>query len=53
MDKIVVMTKEEVRIHEEEVLKKGRPVEEVYPPEVLDRVRRGFERGKAWKVFRV
>ncbi|RPA83285.1 hypothetical protein BJ508DRAFT_413475 [Ascobolus immersus RN42] len=53
MDKIVVMTKDEVRTHEEEVLKKGRPVEEVYPPEVLERVRRGFERGKAWKVFRV
>lgn len=53
MDKIVLMTKEETRIHEEEVLKKGRPVEEVYPPEVLERVRRGMERGKAWRVFRL
>lgn len=49
---IVVMTKDEQRIHEEKVLKNGAPLEEVYGDEVMRRVDMRFAQEKYYSSFR-
>ncbi|KAK9237047.1 hypothetical protein V1525DRAFT_405135 [Lipomyces kononenkoae] len=49
---VVLMTKEEARMHEARVLKGGEKVEVVYSDVVLDLVKRRFEEEKAYSRFR-
>lgn len=49
---VVVMTLEEQRNHEARVLKNNERVEDVYPAEVLERVRDRFERERHYSMFR-
>ncbi|KAK9493000.1 hypothetical protein V1508DRAFT_417064 [Lipomyces doorenjongii] len=49
---VVLMTKEEAKMHEVLVLKGGENVEDVYPQAVLDLVKRRFEEEKAYSRFR-
>lgn len=49
---IVVMTKDEQRSHEEQVLKNKTPLEEVYSEEVINRVEMRFAQEKYYSTFR-
>lgn len=52
LQNLVVMTKEEQRRHEQEVLLGGKSVEEVYSKEVLDLVERRFREERYYDQFR-
>src|SRR5690606_32510297 len=50
-DNVVLMTKEEVKKHEQEVLMKGVNPETYYSKEVLEKVKRGFEKERYWRRY--
>ncbi|KAK9446911.1 uncharacterized protein V1518DRAFT_377765 [Limtongia smithiae] len=49
---VVLMSKEEAKVHEERVLKGGTRLEDAYPPEVHELVRKRFEEEKWYSRFR-
>lgn len=49
---VVIMTKEEQKVHEERVLKGGETLDEVYPAEVLERVGARFREEAYYSQFR-
>ncbi|OBA14803.1 uncharacterized protein OGAPODRAFT_16780 [Ogataea polymorpha] len=52
LQNVVIMTKEEQKIHEDRVLLGGEKLEDVYPKEVLDLVAKRFEEEKYYSKFR-
>ncbi|AOA62847.1 tRNA threonylcarbamoyladenosine dehydratase [Komagataella phaffii CBS 7435] len=52
LQNIVVMTKEEQKLHEQRVLKGGEKLESVYPPEVIQLVEKRFAEEKFYSQFR-
>ncbi|KAK7202766.1 hypothetical protein BZA70DRAFT_300273 [Myxozyma melibiosi] len=52
MQNVVLMTREEMKKHEQRVLKGGEKVEEVYPQSVLDLVERRFEEERTYSKYR-
>lgn len=51
-DNLVVLTKDEQKVHEAQVLVKGRPINEVYDQHVLDLVKKRFDQEKYYSQFR-
>ncbi|KAK9457531.1 hypothetical protein V1511DRAFT_493888 [Dipodascopsis uninucleata] len=51
-DNLVLMTREEVKKHEQRVLKGNENIEDIYPPSVLDLVRKRFDEEKAYSKYR-
>ncbi|ODV79680.1 ubiquitin--protein ligase molybdopterin-converting factor [Suhomyces tanzawaensis NRRL Y-17324] len=49
---VVVLTKDEQKIHEEKVLNGGQPLEEVYSSEVLQKVEQRFAQERYYSQFR-
>ncbi|ODV93319.1 hypothetical protein PACTADRAFT_51924 [Pachysolen tannophilus NRRL Y-2460] len=49
---VVLMTKEEQKIHEQRVLNGGEKVEDVYSKEVLERIQKRFQEEKWYSQFR-
>ncbi|KAG7904048.1 hypothetical protein KL935_000187 [Ogataea polymorpha] len=52
LQNVVIMTKEEQKIHEDRVLLGGEKLEDVYPKDVLDLVAKRFEEEKYYSKFR-
>lgn len=49
---VVIMTKDEQKKHEERVLKNGEKIDDVYSPEVIERVNKRFAEEKFYSQFR-
>lgn len=49
---VVIMTKDEQKKHEERVLKNGEKINDVYSPEVIERVNKRFAEEKFYSQFR-
>lgn len=49
---LVIMTRDEQRLHEEKVLLGGMSIEDVYPPEVIALVEKRFEEERYYEQFR-
>ncbi|GMF70363.1 unnamed protein product [[Candida] boidinii] len=52
LQNVIIMTKEEQKLHEEKVLKNGEPLDQVYSKEILDRVQHRFDEEKFYSQFR-
>ncbi|QLL30639.1 hypothetical protein HG536_0A04560 [Torulaspora globosa] len=52
LQNVVVLTKEEQKIHEDRVLNGGEPLEKVYPKQILDLVNKRFQEEEYYSQFR-
>lgn len=52
LSELVCMTKEEAAVHEKEVLKGGKRLEDLYDEEILRRVERRMEEEKGYEIYR-